>query len=101
MTAVPEVQYWWREAPVPGWSGDHPGVRIDGYLLCPLTCRVLVQDDDGISPAQHRCIRRDCLTAWSLMARWVPIATVGALTPLARGLLHPNLDNGGRPVNAG
>ena len=28
------------------------------------------------------------------MARWVPIATVGALTPLARGLLHPNLDDG-------
>jgi len=48
VTAVPEVQYWWREAPVPGWSGDHPGVRIDGYLLCPLTCRVLVQDDDGV-----------------------------------------------------
>ena len=44
VAAVPEVQYWWHEAPVPA------GLQITqvyGYLLCPVTGRVLVQDDDG------------------------------------------------------
>jgi 8-oxo-dGTP diphosphatase len=45
MTAVSEVRYWWHEAPVP------PSLEITqvyGYLLCPSTGRVLVQDDDGV-----------------------------------------------------
>jgi 8-oxo-dGTP pyrophosphatase MutT (NUDIX family) len=45
MTAVPGVRYWWHEAPVP------PGLEITqvyGYLLCPGTGRVLVQDDAGV-----------------------------------------------------
>jgi 8-oxo-dGTP diphosphatase len=45
MVAVSEVRYWWHEAPVP------PGLEITqvyGYLLCPSTGRVLVQDDDGV-----------------------------------------------------
>jgi 8-oxo-dGTP diphosphatase len=45
VAAVPEVQYWWHEAPVP------PGLEITqvyGYLLCSVTGRVLVQDDDGV-----------------------------------------------------
>jgi 8-oxo-dGTP diphosphatase len=45
MTAVPGVRYWWHEAPVP------PGLEITqvyGYLLCPRTGRVLVQDDEGV-----------------------------------------------------
>ena len=45
MITVSEVRYWWHEAPVP------PGLEITqvyGYLLCPRTCRVLVQDDGGV-----------------------------------------------------
>lgn len=45
MTTAPEVQYWWHEASVP------PGLvitQVYGYLLCPLTGRVLVQDDNGV-----------------------------------------------------
>ena len=45
VAAVPGVRYWWHEAPVP------PGLEITqvyGYLLCPVTGRVLVQDDDGV-----------------------------------------------------
>ena len=45
MTAVSEVRYWWHEAPVPG------GLQITqvyGWLLCPQTGRVLVQDDEGV-----------------------------------------------------
>lgn len=40
-----DVRYFWREAPVP------PGLEITqvyGYLICPQTVRVLLQDDDGV-----------------------------------------------------
>lgn len=39
-----EVQYWWHEAPVPAGLEV---TQVYGYLLCPVTGRVLVQDDDG------------------------------------------------------
>jgi 8-oxo-dGTP diphosphatase len=45
VVVVPEVRYWWHEAPVP------PGLEVTqvyGYLLCPQTGRVLVQDDGGV-----------------------------------------------------
>jgi hypothetical protein len=45
MTVIPEVRYWWHEAPVP------PGLEITqvyGYLLCPRTGRVLLQEDDRV-----------------------------------------------------
>ena len=45
MVAVGEVQYWWHEAPVPVGLEV---TQVYGYLLCPATCRVLVQDDDGV-----------------------------------------------------
>jgi 8-oxo-dGTP diphosphatase len=45
VAAVPEVQYWWHEAPVPAGLEI---TQVYGYLLCPRTCRVLVQDDDGV-----------------------------------------------------
>ncbi len=45
MAAVGEVQYWWHEAPVPAGLGI---TQVYGYLLCPRTCRVLVQDDGGV-----------------------------------------------------
>jgi 8-oxo-dGTP diphosphatase len=39
-----DVIYFWHEAPVP----DHLEItQVYGYLLCPATSRVLVQDDDG------------------------------------------------------
>jgi 8-oxo-dGTP diphosphatase len=40
-----DVHYVWHEAPVP------PGLEITqvyGYLICPQTARVLVQDDGGV-----------------------------------------------------
>jgi len=45
VAAAPEVQYWWHEAPVPAGLEI---TQVYGYLLCPRTCRVLVQDDDGV-----------------------------------------------------
>jgi 8-oxo-dGTP diphosphatase len=45
VVAVDEVQYWWHEAPVPVGLEV---TQVYGYLLCPATCRVLVQDDDGV-----------------------------------------------------
>ena len=45
MTVVPEVRCWWHEAPVPAGLEI---TQVYGYLLCPWTCRVLVQDDDGV-----------------------------------------------------
>jgi 8-oxo-dGTP diphosphatase len=45
VAAVGEVQYWWHEAPVPPYLEI---TQVYGYLLCPVTCRVLVQDDDGV-----------------------------------------------------
>jgi 8-oxo-dGTP diphosphatase len=44
VSAVSDVRYFWEEAPVPD------GLQITqvyGYLLCPKTGRVLVQDDEG------------------------------------------------------
>lgn len=39
------VGYWWHELPVP----PHLEVtQVYGYLLCPHTGRVLVQDDNGV-----------------------------------------------------
>ena len=45
VAAVDEVRYWWHEAPVPAGLEI---TQVYGYLLCPGTCRVLVQDDDGV-----------------------------------------------------
>jgi 8-oxo-dGTP diphosphatase len=45
VAAAPEVQYWWHEAPVPAGLEV---TQVYGYLLCPVTCRVLVQDDGGV-----------------------------------------------------
>ena len=45
MTAVSEVRYWWHEAPVPGGLEI---TQVYGWLLCPQTGRVLVQDDEGV-----------------------------------------------------
>jgi 8-oxo-dGTP diphosphatase len=42
--AVSEVVYVWHEAPVPAGLEI---TQVYGYLLCPRTGRVLVQDDDG------------------------------------------------------
>jgi 8-oxo-dGTP diphosphatase len=44
VSAVPDVEYFWHEAPVPGGLEV---TQVYGYLLCPLTGRVLVQDDEG------------------------------------------------------
>lgn len=45
MSAVRDVEYFWHEAPVP--EGLEV-TQVYGYLLCPRTGRVLVQDDEGI-----------------------------------------------------
>jgi 8-oxo-dGTP diphosphatase len=45
VAAVDEVQYWWHEAPVPAGLEI---TQVYGYLLCPVTARVLVQDDGGV-----------------------------------------------------
>jgi 8-oxo-dGTP diphosphatase len=39
-----DVRYFWHEAPVPAGLEI---MQVYGYLLCPRTSRVLVQDDDG------------------------------------------------------
>jgi 8-oxo-dGTP pyrophosphatase MutT (NUDIX family) len=44
VATLDEVQYWWHEAPVPAGLEV---TQVYGYLLCPVTGRVLVQDDDG------------------------------------------------------
>ena len=45
VSAVPDdVEYFWHEAPVPDGLAV---TQVYGYLLCPLTGRVLVQDDEG------------------------------------------------------
>jgi len=44
MVVGPDVRYFWYEAAVP------PGLEITqvyGYLICPATGRVLIQDDEG------------------------------------------------------
>ncbi|MQY07640.1 hypothetical protein ACRB68_57420 [Actinomadura sp. RB68] len=38
------MRYFWREAPVPDGLSV---TQVYGYLLCPRTARVLVQDDAG------------------------------------------------------
>ena len=45
MAAVNEVEYWWHEAPVPAGLEI---TQVYGYLLCPVTARVLMQDDGGV-----------------------------------------------------
>lgn len=45
VAAVSGVEYWWHEAPVPAGLEI---TQVYGYLLCPRTCRVLVQDDGGV-----------------------------------------------------
>lgn len=44
VSAVSDVRYVWYEAPVPDGLEI---TQVYGYLLCPLTGRVLVQDDEG------------------------------------------------------
>jgi 8-oxo-dGTP diphosphatase len=44
VSAVSDVRYFWHEAPVPGRLEV---TQVYGYLLCPRTGRVLVQDDEG------------------------------------------------------
>ncbi|MBO2447117.1 NUDIX domain-containing protein [Actinomadura barringtoniae] len=45
MVADEGVRYFWHEAPVP----DRLKItQVYGYLLCPDTARVLVQDDQGL-----------------------------------------------------
>jgi 8-oxo-dGTP diphosphatase len=39
------VDYFWYEAPVPNGLEI---TQVYGYLLCPVTARVLVQDDAGV-----------------------------------------------------
>jgi 8-oxo-dGTP diphosphatase len=44
VSASPDVEYFWHEGPVPiGLEVT----QVYGYLLCPQTGRVLIQDDDG------------------------------------------------------
>jgi hypothetical protein len=45
MTDVSEVRYWWHEASVPA---ELQITQVYGWLLCPQTGRVLVQDDEGV-----------------------------------------------------
>jgi 8-oxo-dGTP diphosphatase len=45
VSAVSEIVYFWREAPVPAGLEI---TQVYGYLLCPRTGRVLVQDDGGV-----------------------------------------------------
>jgi hypothetical protein len=44
VSAVSDVRYFWHEAPVPDGLEI---TQVYGYLLCPRTGRVLVQDDEG------------------------------------------------------
>ena len=44
VSAVSGVDYFWHEAPVPERLAV---TQVYGYLLCPQTGRVLVQDDEG------------------------------------------------------
>lgn len=45
VSTVADVEYFWHEAPVPA---DLEITQVYGYLLCPRTGRVLVQDDGGV-----------------------------------------------------
>jgi 8-oxo-dGTP diphosphatase len=44
VTALSGVRYLWHEVPVPSGLVI---TQVYGYLLCPRTARVLVQDDEG------------------------------------------------------
>jgi len=44
VSAVSNAQYFWHEASVPDGLQV---IQVYGYLLCPQTGRVLVQDDEG------------------------------------------------------
>ena len=44
VTTVSEVQYFWHEAPV---AAGLEVTQVYGWLLCPVTGRVLLQDDEG------------------------------------------------------
>lgn len=44
MTSDADVKYFWHEAPV---ADGLEITQVYGYLLCPRTARVLIQDDDG------------------------------------------------------
>ena len=44
MSAVSDLRYFWHERPVPAGLEV---TQVYGWLLCPRTGRVLVQDDDG------------------------------------------------------
>ena len=45
MSTVADVSYRWFEAPVPE---DLEVTQVYGYLICPSTGRVLIQDDEGV-----------------------------------------------------
>lgn len=45
MSAVADFSYRWFEAPV---RQDLEITQVYGYLICPSTGRVLIQDDEGI-----------------------------------------------------
>ena len=45
MSTVADVSYRWFEAPV---REDLEVTQVYGYLICPSTGRVLIQDDDGV-----------------------------------------------------
>ena len=56
---------------------------------------------EGRSGTYHRVYAARLPDGLDLVARWAPMATAGALTPLARGLLRPDLDDQGRPAAHG
>ncbi|GAA2682425.1 NUDIX domain-containing protein [Nonomuraea recticatena] len=45
MTGPTETVFLWHEAPVPDGL---PVVRVHGYLICPATGRVMIQDVEGV-----------------------------------------------------
>lgn len=45
VSTVDDVAYIWHETPVPAGL---PVTQVYGWLLCPRTGRVLVQDDEGV-----------------------------------------------------
>jgi 8-oxo-dGTP diphosphatase len=45
VTVDVDVRYFWHEAPVPA---ELQITQVYGWLLCPFSARVLVQDDDGV-----------------------------------------------------
>jgi hypothetical protein len=71
---VPDVRYFWHEAPVPKRLEV---TQVYGYLLCPRTGRVHVQDDAGT-------------WNWICSVRGVqPLLTVSKLLTVRRGCMWP------------